>query len=70
MAQALTTGTVVMIHDGKVDPGEVHILTGQTVFFMVVNGPGISITDQRLLDLKADYSAAGPAERPRRTAKG
>ena len=68
--QALATGTVVMIHDGKVEPGEVQILTGQTVFFMVVNGPGITITDQRLLDLKADYSAASPAERRRRTAKG
>ena len=68
--EALATGTVVMIHDGKVEPAEVEIVTGQTVFFMVVNGPGISITDQRLLDLKADYSAAAMADRPRARARG
>jgi hypothetical protein len=33
---------------GKADPRQVEILTGQTVFFAVVEAPGITITDQRL----------------------
>jgi plastocyanin len=48
--QRLTDGKVVMISDGKAQPADLEILTGQTVFFAVVKGPGISITDARLLD--------------------
>ena len=66
--KTLALGIVVMIHDGKVDPAEVEIVTGQTVFFMVVNGPGISVTDRRLLDLKRDYEAAAQAKASRTSA--
>lgn len=45
----LTTGTLVMIGEGKARPASVEIVTGQTVFFAIVKGPGISITDERLL---------------------
>jgi plastocyanin len=48
--ELLAQGTVVMIHDGKADPAEVEIVIGQRVFFSVVQAPGISITDGRLLD--------------------
>jgi hypothetical protein len=47
--QTLTKGTIVLVNDGKAEPREVDIVTGQTVFFAVVKAPGISITDERLL---------------------
>ena len=47
--EALKKGTLVMIEDGKAKPSSVEIVTGQTVFFAVVKGSGISITDERLL---------------------
>ena len=48
--ERLSEGTLVMITGDEVAPAEVEIVTGQTVFFTVVKGPGISITDARLLD--------------------
>lgn len=48
--ETLAKGNVVMIADGKVDKAEIDILTGQTVFFAIVQTPGISITDGRLLE--------------------
>ncbi|WP_051953438.1 hypothetical protein [Methylocapsa aurea] len=51
--QSLAEGALVMIADGKPDQGEVDIVIGQTVFFAIVKGPGISITDVRLLDIPA-----------------
>jgi hypothetical protein len=45
----LAKGNVVMIQGGRAAPREVEILTGQTVFFAVVKGSGMSITDERLL---------------------
>jgi plastocyanin len=45
----LAKGTVVMISDGQADPAAVDIITGQTVYFAVVKGDGISVTDVRLL---------------------
>jgi plastocyanin len=47
----LNEGHVVMIADGRAQPGDLDILVGQTVFFAIVTGPGISITDQRLVDI-------------------
>jgi plastocyanin len=44
----LGKGTLVTISDTEVEPREVDIVTGQTVFFAVTKGPGISITDRRL----------------------
>lgn len=46
---SLAKGTLVIIADGKAKPKEVDIHTGQTVYFAIVTGPGISITDERVL---------------------
>lgn len=40
---------LVLINDGKAEPGEVEIAVGQTVYFAIVTGPGVTITDERLL---------------------
>jgi plastocyanin len=47
--QTLTKGSLVMIADGQADPAEVEIMMGQTVYFAVVKGPGITVTDARAL---------------------
>jgi plastocyanin len=52
--KSLSKGTLVMIVDGKAEPAEVDIHTGQTVFFAIVKGPGVSITDERLLGIEKD----------------
>jgi plastocyanin len=44
----LSKAALVMIQHGKADPPEVEIVVGQTVYFAVVTGPGITITDARL----------------------
>lgn len=56
--ESLAEGSIVMIQDGKVHTPELEIMTGQTVFFAIVTSPGISVTDERLLDWKADASKA------------
>lgn len=40
---------VVMIQDGKVGTPEVKVVVGQRVYFAIVTGPGLSITDRRLV---------------------
>ena len=56
----LGQGTLVMISNGEPEPAEVEIMLGQTVFFAIVKGPGVSITDASLV---ADHSgtASGAA---------
>ncbi|MDI6908997.1 hypothetical protein [Nocardioides sp.] len=49
----LGDGTLVMISDGRPEPAEVDILLGQTVFFAVVKGPGVTITDAALVPDRA-----------------
>jgi plastocyanin len=44
----LAKATVVMISHGKAEPAHVEIATGQTVYFAIVAGKGISVTDTRL----------------------
>jgi plastocyanin len=69
--KTLAKGTLVMIADGRAEPREVHIVTGQTVFFAVVKGPGISITDQRLLARRDDPLDSATAQaRRRKVARG
>lgn len=46
--ELLGEGTVVLIKNHEVSPAEVTIIAGQTVFFAVEKGNGISITDTRL----------------------
>ncbi|HEX3231085.1 MAG TPA: hypothetical protein VHQ95_19055 [Pyrinomonadaceae bacterium] len=57
--QTVAKGTLVTISDRNVEPSEVEILTGQTVFFLVTKGPGISITDARLLNRSAEETGKG-----------
>lgn len=45
----LGEGALVMISDGRPEPAEVDIVLGQTVFFAVVTGPGVTITDASLV---------------------
>lgn len=52
----ISKGVVVMIDNGKAEPAEVDIVVGQTVFFAIVTGPGITITDERLLGLVDDMT--------------
>lgn len=59
--QRLAKGTLVTISDKKVKPSQVEIVTGQTVYFVVTKSKGISITDQRLLNLSADGNGKGAA---------
>ena len=54
----LGEGTLVMISDGRPEPAEVDIMLGQTVFFAIVKGPGVTITDA---DLVAERAQAGAA---------
>jgi len=56
----LGEGTLVMISDGRPDPAEVDILLGQTVFFAVVKGSGVSITDAFLVANRSE-AASGAA---------
>ena len=44
----LNKGTVVMVANGKAEPAKVEVEVGQTVFFAVVAGKGITVTDKRL----------------------
>jgi hypothetical protein len=39
----------VTINGSTAEAREVDVVTGQAVFFIVTKGPGISITDKRLL---------------------
>ena len=48
--EQLAEGNIVMIQDGKVHTPDLEIMTGQTVFFAIVTSPGVSVTDERLLD--------------------
>lgn len=45
----LANAKLVMINDGKVEPAQVTVEMGQTVYFAVVKGKGISVTDVDLL---------------------
>lgn len=53
---------LVMIDRGRAKPSRLRIVVNQQVFFAVSDGPGVTITDKRLLDLpsygcKADETA-------------
>lgn len=45
----LSAGTLVTITDAVAEPAEVELVVGQTVFFVVTRGPGVSVTDVDLL---------------------
>lgn len=45
----MSAGTLVTITDAVAEPAEVDLVVGQTVFFVVTRGPGVSVTDVALL---------------------
>ena len=45
----LSAGTLVTITDAVAEPADVELVVGQTVFFVVTRGPGVSVTDVDLL---------------------
>jgi plastocyanin len=51
--EQLAKGALVTITEGKAEPAALDVMVGQTVFFLVVKGPGISITDRRLVQERA-----------------
>jgi plastocyanin len=55
----LGEGTLVMISEGRPEPAEVEIMLGQTVFFAIVKGSGVTITHASLG--ARDSKAAGAA---------
>jgi plastocyanin len=54
--ERIAQGVVVMIRDGRAEPNEVEVVVGQTVFFVLVSGPGVTITDERLIELARDIA--------------
>jgi plastocyanin len=58
---SMEKAALVTVSDRSAEPGKVEITTGQTVFFAITKGPGISITDERLL---AKVPKAGEERRP------
>lgn len=72
--QELAVGTLVLIADGKAEPAEVTVTTGQTVFFAVVTSEGITVTDARLVARPDEPGPVlelpkPPTTRPRSTPK-
>ncbi len=62
--KSLSKGTLVTISEGLVDPREIDLIVGQTVFFLVTKGPGISITDTHLLSQQSEQrNAVGSTRR-------
>lgn len=53
----LSKATLVMISHAKAEPAEVDIVVGQTVYFAVVTGPGVTITDTRLASAQFDCAS-------------
>lgn len=47
----LRKGALVMINGSKAEPAEIEITTGQTVYFAIIKSKGVSITDQRCIDV-------------------
>jgi len=55
----LGKAALVMIQQGKAEPAEVDVVVGQTVYFAVVAGPGITITDARLVHDRPEDCGGG-----------
>lgn len=54
----LGEGALVMINDGRADPAELEVVLGQTVFFAVVTGPGVTITEAHLVEARSPSTGA------------
>lgn len=47
--EQVSRAALVMIQGGKAERSEVKVVVGQRVYFAVVTGPGVTVTDRRLL---------------------
>lgn len=56
--ESLSTAHLVTIVDGQVDPAELTVRVGQTVYFTVVTGTGVTVTDRRLVEAAASCAAS------------
>ncbi len=45
-AGTLTEGIVVTVQDDRAEPAELEIVTGQTVFFAIADGEGVTVTEK------------------------
>ena len=59
--QSLAEGALVMIDRDRAEPERLEILTGQTVYFAIVQASGVTVTDERLL--KVGVAVDGALER-------
>ena len=66
--RAMRQGVLVMIADGHAEPAEVDVVVGQTVYFALTKGPGVSITSKALLGGADIATAANRGSAFRRTA--
>lgn len=55
----LKHGALVMINKNKVEPAEIDIAVGQTVYFAIIKSGGMSITDSRFLQGDAKWDKQG-----------
>ena len=62
----LGKGSLITINGDKVEPKQIEILTGQTVFWAVQKAPGISITDAKLLLHKTSGKTEAPTKKGKR----
>lgn len=46
-----------MINDGRAEPAELEIMLGQTVFFAIVKGPAVTITERSLVEARPRSAA-------------
>jgi hypothetical protein len=47
-----------MIDGDRADPAEIDVVVGQTVFFAIVKSSGMTITDERLIEIGAAAEAS------------
>lgn len=66
----MSAGTLVTITDAVAEPAEVDLVVGQTVFFVVTRGPGVSVTDVALLPTGGTSAGDKDDDRPHRGAAG
>lgn len=65
--RSIEKGALVMITGDAAHPAEIDVVTGQTVYFAVVKGPGVTVTDVRTLGEDPDTET--DRERPKPVAR-
>jgi plastocyanin len=67
--RSIEKGALVMITGDAADPAEIDVVTGQTVYFAVAKGPGVTVTDVRTLGEDPDTETDRPKPVARKAAK-